>query len=288
MRLWPLCWLLAIARAVPAGPPPSPPPDAAPLQIIAAGTLGSLLGEIAAYPCDQLKTQVLAGSPVLAAATMLARERGVRGIYAGLPSPLVGAFFVKSVVFAAREFWKRVLRHLSVARFAGALSAFGAGAVASLVVAPVERVKILVQLQGGDVGSAATFARLWRDGGLFVGVGATCWREAPTYAAYFSIYEEARAAGLGAAIAGGLAGALSWLLVIPIDVAKTRVQSGDARHFLPALAAACARPAHLAQSAGPTVARALVKHAVVFVAYEAILDALLRDGGASTTRKAEL
>ena len=38
MRLWPLCWLLAIARAVPAGPPPSPPPDAAPLQIIAAGT----------------------------------------------------------------------------------------------------------------------------------------------------------------------------------------------------------------------------------------------------------
>ena len=43
MRLWPLCWLLAIARAVPAGPPPSPPPDAAPLQIIAAGTLGSLI-----------------------------------------------------------------------------------------------------------------------------------------------------------------------------------------------------------------------------------------------------
>lgn len=280
---------LAIAVAAPAQrEPPRPPRDAAPpslqrrepssLDVVVAGTLGSMVGEVISYPIDQVKTQCLTqGSSFLVAATTLARQRGVRGVFAGLPSPLVGAFFVKSTVFGAREFWKAVLRRLGVARGAGALSAFGAGAVASLVVAPVERVKIVVQLDGGaSAGTQATALRLWRAGALFLGVGATFWREAPQYAAYFSIYESSRPR-LSAALAGALAGALSWLMVLPVDAAKTMVQGGLAPRFLPALKTACRDPARLLNGAAPTVMRALVKHGAVFAAYEAILRLLAHE-----------
>ena len=74
-----------------------------------------MVGEVISYPIDQVKTQCLTqGSSFLVAATTLARQRGVRGVFAGLPSPLVGAFFVKSTVFGAREFWKAALRRLEV------------------------------------------------------------------------------------------------------------------------------------------------------------------------------
>ena len=290
MRLL-LCLAAAVAAPRDAAPPSlqrEPPRDAetpslrrrepSSLDVVVAGTLGSMVGEVISYPIDQVKTQCLTqGSSFLVAATTLARQRGVRGVFAGLPSPLVGAFFVKSTVFGAREFWKAVLRRLGVARGAGALSAFGAGAVASLVVAPVERVKIVVQLDGGaSAGTQATALRLWRTGALFLGVGATFWREAPQYAAYFSIYESSRPR-LSAALAGALAGALSWLMVLPVDAAKTMVQGGLAPRFLPALKTACRDPARLLNGAAPTVMRALVKHGAVFAAYEAILRLLAHE-----------
>ena len=273
MRLL-LCLTTAVAAPRDAAPPSLQRREPSSLDVVVAGTLGSMVGEVISYPIDQVKTQCLTqGSSFLVAATTLARQRGVRGVFAGLPSPLVGAFFVKSTVFGAREFWKAALRRLGVARGAGALSAFGAGAVASLVVAPVERVKIVVQLDGGaSAGTQATALRLWRTGALFLGVGATFWREAPQYAAYFSIYESSRPR-----LSAALAGALSWLMVLPVDAAKTMVQGGLAPRFLPALKTACRDPARLLNGAAPTVMRALVKHGAVFAAYEAILRVLAHE-----------
>ena len=73
-----------------------------PLEIIVAGTLGSMVGELASFPCDVLKTEVLSsGAGVVAAATALARTRGPLGIFAGVTAPLVGAFLARQYGRAA-------------------------------------------------------------------------------------------------------------------------------------------------------------------------------------------
>lgn len=261
----------------------APPPSS--LEVIVAGTLGSMVGEVVSFPCDVLKTEVLStGSSVVAAARHLLRGRDASRFYAGLAAPLAGAFFIKGTVFGARELFKALLHPgRGGTLLEGALSAFGAGAVASAVVAPVERVKIVCQLAGGARSTAATLRDLWRGGTLFLGADATFWREAPQYAAYFTIYEFSRPRVASAAVAGGLAGALSWLAILPVDVAKTRVQSGREARFGPALASALGSGSRLLNGVGPVVARALVKHAAVFASYEVILAAL-----ASARRRGEL
>lgn len=66
------------------------------------------------------------------------------------------------------------------------------------------------------------------------GVTATFYRDFFSYGAYFFIFEyvrrEMKSAGstsglLNDFVAGGFAGSFAWLLVIPIDLAKSQIQS---------------------------------------------------------------
>ncbi|PNW71127.1 hypothetical protein CHLRE_17g747797v5 [Chlamydomonas reinhardtii] len=139
------------------------------------------------------------------------------------------------------------LSHVAVA---GAV----AGVALSFILGPTELVKCRMQVArssarypGGpfQVLQEAVAAEGWVRG-LTRGLGATLAREVPGNAVFFTAYEAARQAlrqtsdlqgattrradlqgALAAILCGGAAGTLMWALVLPIDVAKTRLQTAS-------------------------------------------------------------
>lgn len=130
---------------------------------------------------------------------------------------------------------------ISQISFAGFFSAIPM----TLITAPFERVKVLLQIQGQQ--SAATkkysggldvIRQLYKTGGIrsvFRGSAATLARDGPGSAAYFATYEAIKrglskdgTAGMGAImVAGGAAGMAMWLLIFPVDTVKSRLQSAE-------------------------------------------------------------
>lgn len=198
-----------------------------------------------------------------------------------------------------------------------ALAGMGAGTVQALMLTPVDLVKIRLQLGTERVGSAgrriippkhgpqaaaAAAAApgplrtvreiLAREGvrGLYRGFGVTVLRDAPAHAVYFTTYEAMRerlhpgcrrggAEGmLTMLLAGGTAGALSWLICYPIDVAKSRIQAPGSKYrgLVDCLQRSVREEGYgvLFRGVGVTVARAFVVNAAIFTAYEMSLRAM--------------
>ncbi|KAG2425233.1 hypothetical protein HXX76_013818 [Chlamydomonas incerta] len=134
----------------------------------------------------------------------------------------------------------------------------GAGAVAgvalSFILGPTELVKCRMQVAGSSARYPGGPLQVLREAvasegwvrGLTRGLGATMAREVPGNAVFFTSYEAARrflgrtsdapgvtTGGVGlpeaitAVLCGGAAGTLMWALVLPIDVAKTRLQTAS-------------------------------------------------------------
>ncbi len=119
----------------------------------------------------------------------------------------------------------------------------------TVLTAPFERVKVLLQVQGEGAakkynGSFDVMKQLYRTGGLksvFRGSLATFARDGPGSAAYFAAYEvikrnltpkaengETGELSIGAiVVAGGMAGVAMWTLVFPIDTIKSTLQATE-------------------------------------------------------------
>merc|ERR1711994_665635 len=63
--------------------------------------------------------------------------------------------------------------------------------------------------------------------GLWFGLHATWSREIPQFVVYYPIYESCvnKKSQLSIFVSGAMAGVGCWILVYPIDVAKTRIQA---------------------------------------------------------------
>ena len=68
--------------------------------------------------------------------------------------------------------------------------------------------------------------------GLYKGLGATAWRESPSYGIYFLTYEELKVRLPGGSdsklvqlVAGGTAGSVAWASIYPFDVVKSVIQT---------------------------------------------------------------
>ena len=124
----------------------------------------------------------------------------------------------------------------------------------TLITAPFERVKIILQIQGqkqlgpGEKpkysGGVDVVRQLMKEGGIrsvYRGSAMTLARDGPGSAAYFATYEtikrnltpkdETGKPGKlslpAVAMAGGVAGIAMWIPVFPVDTVKSRLQSGE-------------------------------------------------------------
>jgi len=137
-----------------------------------------------------------------------------------------------------------------------------AGLVQCAVICPMEHVKCRLQVQHGKgspdnlyKGPAQATRSIVSKYGvkrLYQGWWSTAWREVPAFGLYFGVYDYskdrmnnffAKQAGIdpnatmpasamphthtwvASALAGGLAGSVSWFLAYPIDVIKTKIQT---------------------------------------------------------------
>lgn len=197
----------------------------------------------------------------------------------------------KALILAATP--NRTTKELSIAELATA--GFLSAVPTTLVTAPVERAKVLLQVQGqGQGGRQYTgvfdvVKHLYKEGGLrsvFRGSVATVARDGPGSAAYFAAYELTKKmltpAGaspselnLGAiVVAGGTAGIAMWSIAIPPDVLKSRIQSAPTGTYSGFMD--CARKTIAADGVralwkglGPAMARAFPANAATFLGVEA-------------------
>lgn len=126
----------------------------------------------------------------------------------------------------------------------------------TLITAPFERVKVLLQIQGqkqlapGEKpkysGGLDVVRQLYKEGGVksvFRGSAMTLARDGPGSAAYFATYEiikrrltpknpdgtPGQLSLTAVMAAGGAAGVAMWIPVFPIDTIKSRLQSAEGR-----------------------------------------------------------
>jgi len=271
-----------------------------------AGGFGGVSAVLVGHPFDLTKTSlqtaqkgVYTGAVDVVKKT-LARD-GISGLYRGIIPPILGVTPIFAVSFWAYDASKQLIfavtpnrksESLSVVELAAA--GFLSAVPTTLVTAPVERAKVLLQVQGQGgsekyKGVFDVLKHLYREGGLrsiFRGTGATLVRDGPGSAAYFAAYEVTKKAltpanslpadlNLGVIMfAGGTAGVAMWSLVIPPDVIKSRLQSapeGTYSGFIDCARKTIAKDGARAlwKGLGPAMARAFPANAATFLGVEA-------------------
>ncbi len=177
-----------------------------------------------------------------------------------MSSPLIGSMFINAVCFGVEEnvrkhygnkdqavLDKNSLEYYKLFAVSGAI----AGLAQSIFLAPVELVKIKMQIPESKYSKTFECAKdLVKKGGpayLMRGFQSTLIRDVPSVSTYFISFEyicnffknrqnNNQLSALSSSdhdslpvkhilIAGGVAGCLSWLVTYPIDVIKTRFQA---------------------------------------------------------------
>jgi solute carrier family 25 carnitine/acylcarnitine transporter 20/29 len=272
-----------------------------------SGGVGGVSAVLVGHPFDLTKTRMQTAAPgtyngaIDVVKKTLARD-GVKGMYRGIAPPLLGVTPIFAVSFWAYDMSQALIYAMTPNRTSKSLSTtelavagFLSAVPTTLVAGPVERAKVVLQVQGQG-GAEVKYKGVWdvtkglyREGGLrsiFRGTGATLARDGPGSAAYFAAYEVTKKAltpvgsdpsqlNLGAIImAGGTAGVAMWAIAIPPDVIKSRIQSAPTGMYSGIID--CARKtiaadgvAALWRGFAPAMARAFPANAATFLGVEA-------------------
>ncbi|PYI00066.1 mitochondrial carnitine:acyl carnitine carrier [Aspergillus ellipticus CBS 707.79] len=243
------------------------------LRSLAAGAAGGVCAVVVGHPFDLVKVRmqtaekgVYSGAIDVVKRTV-AREGLARGLYAGVSAPLVGVTPMFAVSFWGYDVGKTLVAKMSTVRVEnntpqytiGQISAAGffSAIPMTLITAPFERVKVLLQIQGQNPpppgqkpkysGGLDVVRQLYQEGGIrsvFRGSAMTLARDGPGSAAYFAAYEYIKrtltpkdengnvTGGLSmpaVLAAGGAAGIAMWIPVFPVDTIKSRLQSAPGR-----------------------------------------------------------
>ncbi|MCJ1238053.1 carnitine transporter [Varicellaria rhodocarpa] len=169
----------------------------------------------------------------------------------------------------------------------------------TLITAPFERVKVLLQIQGQQnlppgakprySGGLDVVRQLYREGGIrsvFRGSLMTLARDGPGSAAYFASYEyvkrkltpldkDGKPSGdlslTAVMTAGGAAGVAMWIPVFPIDTIKSRLQSAEGRPTIGGVVRGVYASGGFKAffpGIGPALARAVPANAATFLGVE--------------------
>lgn len=299
----------------------------------AAGATAGAVNVVTGYPFDTVKVRLQANmcryDGAWACFRSIVRHEGVSGVFRGLTPPLIGTAVETGINYCVFE---AVAARLGAAGVPDAAavpaSAVAAGFCLSFVISPAELIKCRMQLGASDVahsyaGPVDAIRQVLRaEGlrGLCRGLGATMAREMPGNAIYFSTYKWLRSRwngnngnhgnngdldkaertlwetlvdGASAATCGAAAGMVMWAAVLPLDSAKTRIQTawpGSPRDVgvMAALRAIYREGGRRALYAGltPTLVRAAPANAAQWLTWEFLVreweawkDGGSRDGG---------
>ncbi|KAL6006248.1 Mitochondrial arginine transporter bac2 [Asimina triloba] len=273
-----------------------------------AGGFGGMAGVISGHPLDTLRIRLQQPSSNTSAFRLLrqiVRTEGASSLYRGMGTPLATVTFQNAVVFQVYAVLSRAFDSSSSSDPPSyrsvALGGFGTGALQSLILTPVELVKIRLQLQHhrghgeGPVNVAKNIIRKEGIKGMYRGLTVTVLRDAPAHCFYFWTYEYSRESlhpgcrknGQESLrtmlVAGGLAGVASWVCCYPLDVVKSRLQaqSQSQKDFPPpkyrGIIDCFSKSVQeegfsvLWRGLGTAVARAFLVNGAIFSAYEVAL-----------------
>jgi solute carrier family 25 carnitine/acylcarnitine transporter 20/29 len=243
------------------------------LRSFAAGGVGGICAVVVGHPFDLVKVRLQTAERGVYTGAMdvvrktIAREGLRRGLYAGVSAPLVGVTPMFAVSFWGYDMGKSLVEMSTTVPYKNGVPQYTIGQISTagffsaipmtLITAPFERVKVLLQIQGqkqlapGEkpkyAGGVDVVRQLYKEGGIrsvFRGSAMTLARDGPGSAAYFAAYEyvkrsltpkdaEGNVTGelsLPAIItAGGAAGVAMWIPVFPIDTIKSKLQSAEGK-----------------------------------------------------------
>ncbi|KAL6615175.1 hypothetical protein ACP70R_037445 [Stipagrostis hirtigluma subsp. patula] len=236
-------------------------------------------------------------------------EEGIRGLYKGASSSFIGIAVESSLFFGTYSQAKQLLQGRSEDGRPQLQviipSAASSGALISCVLTPTELTKCRMQVQGNDAVHAARYSSpldcavktLESEGlrGIYRGGLATLFREAIGNAVFFCAYEYSRfwmhnyldspqfsasnhfvlAKDIGIGIiSGGISGMAFWTATLPLDVAKTIIQTNPDPHLsrnpfqILRMIYKRAGMGGCYAGLGPTLARAFPANAAAIVAWE--------------------
>ncbi|KAK5704117.1 carnitine transporter [Elasticomyces elasticus] len=258
------------------------------LRDFAAGGVGGIFAVVVGHPFDLVKVRMQTAEKGVYTGAMdvvrktVAREGLVRGY--GVGKQLVESFSeVKDGQYSVGQ--------VSAAGFFSAIPM-------TIITAPFERVKIILQIQGqkqlapGEKpkysGGMDVVRQLYKQGGIksvYRGSVMTLARDGPGSAAYFATYEtikrrltpkdvsgKPQKLSLPAVMAaGGAAGVAMWIPVFPVDTIKSRLQSADGNAGISATIKQLYAKGGLKAffpGMGPAMARAIPANAATFLGVE--------------------
>lgn len=186
------------------------------------GAISGMFGIIISHPVDTIKTHLQTHK------TLNTFKFEPLHLYRGITSPLLGVGLEKALVFGTYNYCRNNNINKLNIPLSGAISGF----VASLIVSPYERIKILRQNQ-----TQFKMSECMKPNFLFKGLSATFTREVPGFAIYFSTYEYLKNKFyisqnkdidiVASFLFGGIAGSNAWLFIYPQDRIKTIIQSNN-------------------------------------------------------------
>ncbi|KAJ1927942.1 carnitine transporter [Tieghemiomyces parasiticus] len=279
-------------------------PQVSAVKSFLSGGFGGMCLVLAGHPLDLIKVRMQTSTQSKGMVDVfrqtLAKD-GVRGLYRGMATPLIGVTPIYATYFWGYDIGKRLAfwatdtdpsatPTLGQSLFAGGFSALPA----TFLMTPTERIKCLLQIQGdtpgphkykGPLHAAKVIVQETGVRGLFKGTTATLLRDVPGSVAYFGAYELFKGlltpAGSGSdqlsplavLTAGGLAGIANWIVAIPPDVLKSRFQtapegtySGIRDVFVHLMKTE--GPTALFRGLGPAMVRAFPANAACFLGVE--------------------
>uniref|UniRef100_A0A0B6Z258 Mitochondrial carnitine/acylcarnitine carrier protein n=1 Tax=Arion vulgaris TaxID=1028688 RepID=A0A0B6Z258_9EUPU len=226
-----------------------------------SGGVGGLCTIVAGHPLDTVKVRLqtmpnpLPGQTPAFAGTFdclmkTVNKEGFIGLYKGMAAPVAGVAPVFAVCFLGFGVGKRlqqkhedeVLTYPQLFK-AGML----AGVFTTVIMTPGDRIKCLLQIQQESSVASRKYKgpvdcakQIYKEGGIrsiYRGTMATLLRDIPATGMYFTSYEflqrsltpeghDRSEMSIGRTIlAGGMAGVANWLVAIPPDVLKSRLQT---------------------------------------------------------------
>jgi len=294
-----------------------------PYSNLLAGSVGGAAGLFVGYPFDTVKVKlqtvnpcVVGGNTAAAPYTgtfsclrhILVNEGGLRrGLYRGMAGSLLMSTPRFALIFQGNALGLKLLGEdersagppssYSRVFLAGAISQL---AVVPLVVAPCERIKVLLQTQHPEcnpTGQLACIKRVLQEQGftrgLMRGTLLTYSRDIPSFSTYFLTYEffranlfarptqESTSGVLGTGVletlvSGALAGFCGWAVAIPFDTLKNRHQAEMSGSVLATLKGLLKTDGvtGLYRGAVPILVRSGPANAAAFLGYEVVISML--------------